>query len=63
FVCPHANCGIDFARIGDLHRHQRAHSDPTHPCNVNGCIRKGRRAFYRHDKLLDHMRKKHGMMV
>ncbi|KAF4634063.1 hypothetical protein G7Y89_g4038 [Cudoniella acicularis] len=63
FRCTQPNCGADFARIGDLRRHHRTHGAPAHPCTVNGCIRREQRVFYRRDKLLDHMRKRHGLAV
>ncbi|KAF8865133.1 hypothetical protein BDZ45DRAFT_580895 [Acephala macrosclerotiorum] len=63
FNCTHPNCSASFNRIGDLRRHDRVHGVPAHPCTVSGCSRKGGNAFYRRDKLLDHMRKKHGMTV
>lgn len=63
FNCTQPNCGADFARIGDLRRHHRVHGSPNYARSVSGCARRGGNAFYRRDKLLDHMRKKHGMTV
>ncbi|KAE8454011.1 hypothetical protein EG329_007787 [Mollisiaceae sp. DMI_Dod_QoI] len=63
FNCTHPNCSASFNRISDLRRHDRAHGVPSHPCTVNGCLQQGVHAFYRRDKLLDHMRKKHGLDV
>lgn len=63
FQCTHSSCGADFNRISDLRRHQRTHGAPAHPCTVNGCVRRGPNAFHRRDKLLDHLRKKHGIAV
>lgn len=63
FQCTHPSCDADFHRVGDLRRHQRAHGAPAYPCTVNGCVRRGSNAFHRRDKLLDHMRKKHGLAV
>jgi len=63
FHCTHLNCGANFARAGDLRRHHRTHGAAAYPCTVNGCARRGQNAFHRRDKLLDHMRKKHGVTV
>ncbi|CZR60527.1 uncharacterized protein PAC_10423 [Phialocephala subalpina] len=63
FNCTHPNCNANFNRIGDLRRHDRVHGPPAHPCTIAGCTRRGGNAFYRRDKLLNHLRKKHGMAV
>ena len=54
---------VTFARRGDLCRHAKKHLPPEHPCPVANCDRKGDEAFYRRDKLYDHLRKKHKMMI
>ena len=46
-----------FKRRGDLQRHERKHriDRQSYPCTAVGCNRIGVRAFYRSDKLKDHM--------
>jgi hypothetical protein len=62
-MCPRTGCTTTFARPGDLRRHTRKHLKHEYHCPVDNCDRKGDKAFYRRDKLLDHQRKVHGMTV
>ena len=62
-MCTYLGCAATFARPGDRDRHMGKHSPPQHSCPVNGCDRKGNKAFYRLDKLHDHQRQKHKMTV
>jgi hypothetical protein len=59
-TCGYTGCGKVFTRPGDLARHNLQHGLPQHPCLVRGCNRRGPRAFYRTDKLVEHQRKRHG---
>ena len=55
---PHAcrfGCGKSFRRKGDMERHAGVHSARTLWCQVAGC----NSAFYRKDKLDEHVLKKH----
>ena len=55
---PHAcrfGCGKSFRRKGDMERHAGVHSAPTLWCQVADC----NSAFYRKDKLDEHVSKKH----
>ncbi|KAE9373938.1 hypothetical protein N431DRAFT_337617 [Stipitochalara longipes BDJ] len=62
-VCDNPGCSMTFNRLGDLVRHRQQHGNPQYPCLVHGCKRRGRKAFYRTDKLRDHQRKKHRMAI
>ncbi|PQE06937.1 hypothetical protein CJF32_00009233 [Rutstroemia sp. NJR-2017a WRK4] len=62
-ACHFTGCGKVFARPGDLARHRNQHGLPQHPCLIDGCNRRGSKAFYRADKLRDHQRKKHKMVI
>lgn len=48
-------CGKTFRRLADLRRHSQKHEEPKFMCDVSGC----ERAFYRIDKLRDHVRQTH----
>lgn len=63
YICDYPGCGISITRQGDFLRHKQKHDVPGFPCLVHGCGRRGRRAFYRADKLRDHQRKKHRMAI
>lgn len=63
YTCNYPGCGKLITRPGDFARHKKQHGAPEHPCAVHGCSRRGSRAFYRADKLLDHQRKKHRMAI
>ncbi|KAL9111727.1 MAG: hypothetical protein Q9187_007880, partial [Circinaria calcarea] len=63
FTCTHTGCTTTFTRIRDRDRHMGKHSSRQHDCPINGCNRKGDKAFYRLDKLYDHQRQKHKMTV
>jgi hypothetical protein len=63
FTCGYVGCNMTFARRGDFCRHAKKHLPGEHPCPVANCDRKGDEAFYRRDKLYDHLRKKHKMMI
>jgi len=63
YTCNHLGCGKIFTRPSDLARHGQQHGVPQHPCLVQGCNRRGLRAFPRADKLRDHQRKKHRMAI
>jgi hypothetical protein len=63
YTCDYPGCGKSFARSSDLVRHGQQHGVPQHPCLVDGCNRRGSKAFYRADKLRDHQRKKHRMTI
>lgn len=63
YICDYSGCGEPFRRRGDFLRHKQKHDIPHLPCPVQGCIRRGSRAFYRIDKLRDHLRNKHRMAV
>jgi hypothetical protein len=58
-----STCNTNFARLSDLRRHEKKHRIPTNPCLISGCSRKGMQSFYRQDKLLDHIRKKHRLRL
>lgn len=56
-------CHSTFKRAGDLKRHERVHfpGQRNFHCKESGCDRKGRKGFYRRDKLRAHERQVHGM--
>jgi hypothetical protein len=62
-TCDYAGCGKIFARPGDLARHRLQHGVPQYPCLIHGCNRCHSKGFYRADKLRDHQRKKHGVVI
>ena len=62
-TCDYAGCGKIFVRPGDLTRHRQQHGVPQYPCLIHGCNRRHSNAFYRADKLRDHQRKKHGIII
>jgi hypothetical protein len=55
--CTHMGCPATFRRAADFRRHIKKHSAPGLPCPIKTCDYKS----YRHDKLREHGRKKHGM--
>lgn len=62
FKCDFPGCRSKavFKRKYELMRHRKKHDKKdTFPCPVLGCDRSGPRAFYRLDKLHDHMRRNH----
>jgi hypothetical protein len=62
-ICDYVGCGKIFTRPGDLARHRQQHGVPQYPCLIHGCNRRHSKAFYRGDKLRDHQRKKHGIVI
>lgn len=59
--CP--ICYSAFKRPGDLKRHEGVHfpEQRKYHCKQSGCERKGRKGFYRRDKLRTHERQVHGL--
>ncbi|KAF8846736.1 hypothetical protein BDZ45DRAFT_755682 [Acephala macrosclerotiorum] len=60
--CNH--CNSAFKRLSDRNRHAKVHfpGQRTFHCTHLGCERKGRKAFYRKDKLKDHEKQAHGFI-
>lgn len=56
-------CHLTFKRSGDLKRHEGIHFPEQRKfhCKQAGCERRGRKAFYRRDKLRIHERSVHGL--
>ena len=63
FLCEYHGCVKHFSRAKDRDRHAAKHVAPKFPCIFRGCHRKGAMAFYRRDKLLNHVRRMHGSEV
>lgn len=63
FPCTHPNCSRTFGRPSDLARHAKKHeANPVmYPCPVARCSFTGSKSSLRHDKLLSHARKAHGL--
>lgn len=61
-ICP--TCSKTFGRSSDLQRHAKKHEvgGRRYECSVEGCVFVGERGFYRRDKLLSHMRNRHGLV-
>jgi hypothetical protein len=59
------DCGSSYAREGDLKRHERYHPPKyrTFHCSQPGCERKGRKGFYRREKLRIHERRVHSLFL
>ncbi|OAG19192.1 hypothetical protein CC77DRAFT_1050984 [Alternaria alternata] len=57
--CTADGCTKTFRRPGDYRRHMRKHQDPILKCIVDDCDMK----FYRLDKLRDHIRQGHKMVL
>jgi hypothetical protein len=59
--CPH--CPRTFKRSGDVKRHEKVHipDQRRFQCWQDGCKRRGRKGFYRRDKLRDHVKIVHGL--
>jgi hypothetical protein len=57
FICDSQGCkSKTFSSRTDLYRHQRAHETKIwYSCAAEDCLRKGKKGFYREDKLMDHM--------
>lgn len=61
--CTHEKCKFSkatFKRASDLKRHQLKHEGNTFDCSAVGCNRRGIKAFYRPDKLREHICRAHG---
>jgi hypothetical protein len=61
--CTHEKCKFSkatFTRKSDLERHVLKHEGNTFDCSAVGCNRRGIKAFYRPDKLGEHIRRAHG---
>ena len=63
FLCGYQGCTKHFGHAKDRDRHTTKHAAPQFPCTFQGCSRSGAMAFYRQDKLRDHVRRKHGLKV
>ena len=61
FPCGVPDCDKAFGRKSDLNRHLKSHqSGPrSHNCLADGCPRRGTKGFWRLDKLMDHLDRKH----
>jgi hypothetical protein len=59
---PCLHCPLTFKRGGDLKRHEKVHArQRDFPCRQPACSRKGRKGFYRKDKLKAHEKQVHRM--
>ncbi|KAI9733984.1 MAG: hypothetical protein M1834_002641 [Cirrosporium novae-zelandiae] len=58
-------CNATFARQADLNRHIKKHKEGLREfqCHFPGCAFNGSNGFYRKDKLKDHQRMKHKMVI
>ena len=64
FLCTYLGCGKDFSRAKDRDRHAGKHSlARPFPCTFPGCHASGAGAFYRQDKLREHLRKRHMLNI
>lgn len=54
-ICTFNGCNKEFSRYSDLRRHELQHQEPKHSCHE--CDRK----FHRRDKLVSHIRARHGV--
>ena len=52
-------CPTWYGREGDCRCHLKKHNGPFFPCSQRGCDME----FYRHDKLRDHLKQGHGIVV
>jgi hypothetical protein len=59
--CSYPGCTQTFAHQADMLRHARKHASPKFDCDYPGCPYKGKRGFYRKDKLMSHQRNRHGV--
>ncbi|CAA9960531.1 hypothetical protein PTMSG1_03933 [Pyrenophora teres f. maculata] len=58
--CEHPGCNKEFRRVGDCRRHMRKHNPvKAYSCVVDEC----RMKFYRLDKLRDHARDGHNIVL
>jgi hypothetical protein len=59
FFCSQLDCHAVYLRAGDCRRHLKKHNGPFFSCKQPGCDME----FYRHDKLRDHMKQGHNIVV